>query len=254
MLFSAPWFAASAYEQAECIECHRLGSQESTRQMDINAFRDSVHGKDTECMDCHTGIVDDTHQTQKGSGAVDCGTCHDTQNHHGEAKGSGRGPQCQDCHTRHEIRFKGDPASSVSATALPRTCAGCHPVECGKMDYLGWFAALEIASHPKADFGDRYEKTNCLGCHQGKGAHGDEARLKEDRCDTCHLSPDGSGALWGMIHPRADRSQQPTVFAAAVMYQIFGAGVLVLLATRLFRRMGRTSAVSTSRSSEFMRR
>jgi hypothetical protein len=236
LLLTMLWSVASAYDVADCTWCHRRGSDQSTLQIDMDAFVDSVHGKAADCMECHTGVTDDTHQTLKGSGAVECNGCHDQENRHGQAGAPDRRPQCYDCHTRHDIRPPQDSRSSVSAGVLPQTCATCHPVECGKKDYLSWLPATQIASHPKGDFGALYEKTNCLGCHQGKGAHGDGAVLNKDRCDVCHRSPGESGALWGTMHPRADHAKQPAIFAAAVMYQICGAGVLVLLLARVFRR------------------
>jgi hypothetical protein len=109
-------------------------------------------------------------------------------------------------------------------------------VECGKKDYLSWLPSIQIASHPKGDFSTRYEKTNCLGCHQGKGAHGDDAKLNNDRCDVCHQPPGKPGALWGKMHPRADYTRQPAVFAAGMIYQMLGVGVLVLLLVKVSRR------------------
>ena len=236
LLLTAFFSTVSAYEVADCIRCHRSGSDQSTRQIDLDAFMDSVHGTAAGCMECHTGVTDDTHKTLKGSGQVDCSGCHDKENRHGTAGDPGRRPQCHDCHTRHDIRPPQDFRASVSAGALPRTCAKCHPAECGEKDYLSWLPSARIASHPKGDFGTRYEKTNCLGCHQGKGAHGDDAKLSHDRCDVCHRSPGHPGAMWGMMHPQADRDKQPGIFAAAVMYQSFGAGVLVLFLVKRFRK------------------
>lgn len=196
--------SARAYEVADCIRCHRNGGKLSALHIDIDAFTKSAHGKNATCMDCHTGVKDDMHTTRKSDGAVDCTGCHDQQNRHGgTAAASVRKPQCYDCHTRHHIYPSQDPRSSVNASALPRTCAGCHPVECGKTDYLSRLLSFQIASHPKGDFGARYEKTNCLGCHQGKGAHGEDASVTKDRCYLCHRPPGTPGALWGKMHPQA---------------------------------------------------
>ena len=106
-----------------------------------------------------------------------------------------------------------------------------HPV---KPAFSVWFPAFQIASHNKADFATAYEKDNCLGCHQGAGAHGESEPINDQNCYQCHLSPEAAGAMWGMMHPTADRKTQPTVFAAASIYQVFVVIGLVVLLGKLF--------------------
>ena len=210
----------------DCVQCHRQGGEGSARQISIGEFQDSVHGTITTCQDCHTGIQDETHAMVKGSGKVDCSGCHVQKNHHGVSSPINRRPQCETCHTAHAIRKKGDPRSSVHPRNLMTTCKGCHPPECGEHDYLSVFPSLKIGSHRKQDLSQLYDKDNCLGCHQGHGAHGDDSVLNDQTCYLCHFSQAGRLPLLGYIHPRPDREKYPSVFAAAIIDQIFFGGLV----------------------------
>jgi hypothetical protein len=224
--------AAAAYTAEECLGCHSRGGL-SRLTISPAEFRNSAHGKDLQCQDCHTGVRDEAHKTRPGSGAVRCATCHDQGNLHGQAAGGRPRPQCHDCHTRHGILAKTDPRSSVHAERLPVTCKSCHPRECGETDYWSRLVALRIKSHKKQDFSGDYQDTNCLGCHQGQAAHGEKGLLNNQTCFKCHQPVQGRGPLWGSIHPRADR--EPTLFTAGLADQ---AG-LGLLAVGAFLVIGR---------------
>jgi hypothetical protein len=212
---------AQAYTPEDCIECHRMGSEESGLQISVETFNASVHGEEATCLDCHTGVVDDEHESTEGSGAVDCGECHEQENRHGGNGPEEQRPLCHDCHSRHNMLTKTDPASSVHPEQLPATCAGCHAAASGETGFFSWFPAFRIASHNKADFAVAYEKDNCLGCHQGAAAHGESEPINAQECQKCHFSKETAGAMWGDMHPIADRSVQPAVFAAASIYQLF---------------------------------
>lgn len=221
---------AAAYTPEDCIECHRTGSEESELQMSVKAYEASVHGEEATCLECHTEVVDDEHLSTEGSGAVDCSACHEQENQHGLNGADEQRPQCHDCHTRHEMLTKTDPASAVHPDQLPTTCAECHASASGETGFFSWFPAFQIASHNKADFATAYEKDNCLGCHQGAAAHGESEPINEQECHKCHLSPEAAGAMWGVMHATADMNTQPAVFAAASIYQVFVViGIVVLL-------------------------
>ena len=152
---------------------------------------------------------------------MDCSACHEQENRHGLNGPEEQRPQCHDCHTRHHILSKTDPASAVHPDQLATTCAGCHPVASGETDFFSWFPSFQIASHKKGDFAPPIKKTNCLGCHQGAGVHGESAPINDQNCYKCHLLADSAGAIWGEMHPKADMKSQPTIFAAASIYQVF---------------------------------
>jgi hypothetical protein len=204
-----------AYSPEACIQCHRQGARESSLHISIKDFRNSAHGKVLECEDCHTNIIDASHITLIGSSAVSCRECHEQENRHGVSSGREPRPKCYTCHTRHHILGKEDPASSVYPEALKKTCAGCHPSECGHQDYLSWFLSLQVVSHGKADLSKSYGRDNCVGCHQGSAAHGEKGSIDSQDCFKCHQS------MWGLIHPKANPEKDPALFAAALSYQAF---------------------------------
>lgn len=241
VLILATVHSAFAYTPEDCIECHREGSSESTLQIAIGEFNASIHAEEASCQDCHTMVEDESHETTPGSGAVDCSSCHEQENRHGRGSESGTRPQCYSCHTRHGMLAKDDPRSSVYLKQLKETCRSCHPRECGQTDYLSWLPSLQVASHGKQDFSQIYERTNCLGCHQGVGAHGVQEILTDQTCFTCHVFLDGQNKLQGYIHSKADARLQPGVFAAAYIYQGF-LGVLILGGFAFFIRKLSTKA------------
>jgi hypothetical protein len=222
--------AATAYTPEDCIECHRTGSGESGLHISVEEYEASVHGPEITCLECHTGVVDEQHESTKGSGAVDCSACHEQENRHGLNGPEERRPKCYDCHTRHHMLSKTDPASAVHPDQLATTCAGCHPAASGESDFFSWFPSYQIASHNKGDFATAYNKANCLGCHQGAAVHGESTPIDDQNCYKCHQSQDAASAMWGYMHPKPDMKTQPTVFAAASIYQVFIAlGLIVLL-------------------------
>ncbi|MCU0579784.1 MAG: hypothetical protein MUF69_09600 [Desulfobacterota bacterium] len=229
LLFSS---AAAAYTEEECLGCHSRGGL-SRLMISPTEFRNSAHGKDLKCLDCHTGVRDEAHQTRPGSRAVRCGSCHDQGNLHGGAAVGRPRPRCHDCHTRHGILPKTDRRSSVHAERLPATCKSCHYRECGERDYWSRLVGLRIKSHKKQDFSRAYQDTNCLGCHQGQAAHGEQGLLNNQTCFKCHQPVQGQGPLWGSVHPRADRKS--ALFAAAMADQA-GLGLLAIGAVLVIGR------------------
>ncbi|MBI4767046.1 MAG: hypothetical protein HY787_21065 [Deltaproteobacteria bacterium] len=234
--------SAWAYTMNECLGCHGQAGT-ATHTISMTEFKNSAHGKDLSCLDCHTKVKDESHQTRMGSGAVQCGQCHDQENRHGlEVNGRPR-PQCHDCHTRHGILPKADPKSSVHPDRLPVTCKTCHPRECGGTDYWSQFLSLRVKSHKKQDFSRAFQDTNCVGCHQGKAAHGENPPINNQSCYKCHQPVQGKGPLWGSIHPRADWKRQPALFASAVADQaglgLLAASVLLVIVRWLIQTIRR---------------
>lgn len=231
-----------AYTSEDCMNCHREESAESILHISIKDFQASIHGSEITCQDCHTGVKDEAHEGEKGSGAVDCNECHDQENRHGIGSKK-KHPQCYTCHRRHSTLSKDNENSSVHPDRLTQTCKECHPVECGKTNYLTWLPSLRIATHNKQDLSQAYEKRNCIGCHQGEAAHGGQEPINDQGCYECHLSKNGNSALWGYIHPKADLNEQPVIFAAAALYQISMValmyGLLKFLFGKFYRRTKR---------------
>jgi NAD-dependent SIR2 family protein deacetylase len=233
-----------AYTTEECLGCHGTGNPKTSKQLSGSEFLKSVHGQNVSCQECHLGIRDQDHQQIKGSGRVDCRACHEQENRHGLSalrKGSLL-PTCQTCHTRHGILKKENPASTVNPENLTETCRGCHPRECGERDYWTYLPSLQVASHAKQDFSRLYRKSNCLGCHQGQAAHGEEQPLNSQTCSKCHGDLGKKASFLGTIHPPADLKTHPAFLASMVMDQalliLLGLGGIVFLLAR-FRKSRR---------------
>jgi hypothetical protein len=214
-----------AYTPQDCIRCHSQDSKESALHISIGQLQGSVHGRAITCMDCHTGIEDSGHVTSKGSGAVDCGLCHEQQNRHGAPLKDKNRPRCHSCHTRHRILGTEDKASTVHPDQLKKTCSGCHPEECGQVGYFSYLPSQRVRSHKKGDFSQDYKKDNCIGCHQGQAAHGETEPINGQNCYICHARGQNRSTVLGHIHAKADLKKQPVIFVAATVYQ----GFLVLL-------------------------
>jgi hypothetical protein len=193
----------------------------------VDAFKASAHAKEElSCLDCHTGVVDDSHLETVGSGAVDCVQCHEKENRHGVQVLENR-PKCYSCHTRHRIFARDDERSPVNPQQLRSTCQACHPAECGQTDYLSFLPSLQVGSHKKQDFGRNYSRFDCIGCHQGMASHGKDEIISEQNCHKCHRSRQSESLLMGYIHPQADPLMQPLIFSAGILYQI--AAVILLI-------------------------
>ena len=217
---------AWAYTQEDCIRCHGEEGKGSVLHISLTEFRNSVHGSEFTCQDCHRGVLDERHELIKGSGAVDCDECHDQENLHGISAENRERPQCYSCHGKHDILGKDNRASMVSQDRLKDTCKGCHPQECDETGYIEWLPSLQIRSHKKQDFSRDYSRSNCIGCHQGLAAHGEEGPVDDQDCHVCHMDLKGREALMGYIHPGMDSGPRPMILSAGVVYQLF---ILVLL-------------------------
>ena len=218
-------YSSWGYTPEDCVRCHEPGSTESTLHISIEEFRASAHGEETTCPECHTGVVDEAHETTRGSGAVNCDDCHEQENRHGLQSIRER-PQCYSCHTRHGILGSDRKASSVNEGQLRKTCRGCHPVACGETGFLSWLPSIRIASHGKQDLSREYKKDDCLGCHQGMAAHGETDPINDRDCYRCHAPRNGKSPLLGYTHPQADPREQPAVFAAGLVYALFAVVLL----------------------------
>ena len=146
----------------------------------------------------------------KGYTADDCMACHCAKNGDStlqipvesyEASVHGRSVTCLECHTgiTNEDHMSGEGVDRVN-------CSQCHEMETGKTGLFSIFSSSRIASHKKADFRNTYTIDNCLGCHQGTGAHGETDPVNDQDCYKCH-DPNTKAAMWGSMHPETkDRS------------------------------------------------
>ncbi len=128
-------FAAVASAQtlttADCLGCHNDPSVGKVF-VDQKKFEASIHGQAIGCTDCHTDVKAYPHDPAPK--AVNCAACHADQvadyakSAHAKARAHGDtvAATCVDCHGKHDILPKSDPASRTNRFNVPRTCAGCH--------------------------------------------------------------------------------------------------------------------------------
>ena len=135
-LFVSQSFAIS---QKGCLSCHKdkelvkvdsIGKQISM-YVDVNLLKNSEH-KDLACQACHRETKSEAHIEKPK--VVDCGECHFKiykeyrEGIHGEqyAFGNKDAPNCQDCHSYHNIKKTTDPTADTYRLNVPQMCAKCH--------------------------------------------------------------------------------------------------------------------------------
>lgn len=140
-----------------------------------------------DCLDCHNA---DHKETAESSLLISYDRYRLSP--HGKALA------CLSCHTG----ITGEEHMEGGGTA-PVNCIGCHDAKKPQRNPLSRLLTFRIASHGKADLSGRYTTDNCLGCHQGTGAHGETEPVTPDNCHRCH-SPDLPSPLWGKFHSGKD--------------------------------------------------
>jgi len=80
--------------------------------------------------------------------------------------------------------------------------------------------SLHIVSHPKQDFSKTFDEGVCVGCHQGKAAHGEDFPINHQDCYKCHIPLGKKSALLGYIHTNASWNSQLVSFIAGYTYLI----------------------------------
>ncbi len=224
LFFSEP--PLHAYTTEDCIACHRTGSGKSVLLMNPEEYNRSVHAGEITCSDCHKNVIGEEHITARESGSVDCGQCHEQQNRHGVGSEKGTRPHCSSCHTRHGILKSDHEESSVHPEQLKRTCGACHAAQAGNAAFLPWLASLTVKTHGKQDLSCNYDKQDCLGCHQGQAAHGEETAINDRSCPACHFPSNDQAPLMGAIHPSAESRTTPW---NALAKGVYGLTALLLL-------------------------
>lgn len=215
---------------ARCVRCHadstamkKLGSNLPTDQWSL--LQSSVHGRRAangqenlvQCITCHGahGIVAVTNPASPVyplNVVATCSKCHSDPafmrvynpslpvdqlekyrtSIHGmrNAKGDPKPAECASCHGSHGIRAAKDARSSVYATNIPSTCAGCHSNATLMKDY-----------HIPTDQYDKFAKSvhgiallqkgdvsapACNDCHGNHGAAPPGVESVSNVCGTCH--------------------------------------------------------------------
>jgi len=191
----APQAAPKPPANEDCLACH--GDADAKRAdgrtiaVDAKRFEGSTHGP-MACVDCHADLAKLTEFPHPDTLAkVACASCHDDigskyrDSIHAWAKekaGLNVAPSCTDCHGRHDIAKKTDPASRVARPNIPTTCGRCH--EGIKQKYDAGIHAIALKR------GDSRAPV-CADCHTAHSiqrADTDAWRLSVTaECGSCHI-------------------------------------------------------------------
>jgi len=120
---------------ATCGTCHQ-GVLDKYKVGVHATARAAGNDKAPVCADCHTahGIQRTDTNSARLSVAAECGTCHSSvvasfrRTFHGKVTELGftQVAACADCHGAHDILPASNPASTVAAANLVKTCSACH--------------------------------------------------------------------------------------------------------------------------------
>jgi len=151
------------------------------------------------------------------------------------AEGKADAPFCPQCHTAHAVRRASDPDSAVNRANLDETCGACHADEARSFDVGGALARWRLSGHGKGDLANRYADDECLSCHQGEAAHGEET-VTGQRCPECHRPAAKIEAKTGGFHIRVGEKATLTGKIARIGYNLlfWGAIAVVLLLALLW--------------------
>jgi hypothetical protein len=130
VFLAATGLPALAQADDDCLLCHD--------QDDLLLIPESIHGAlEMACVDCHADLAD-VELPHEAVDAVDCGTCHDTddwtESIHGQPRQDESGDpaaSCVDCHGAHDIHPADDPTSPSYHLNISETCTRCHGPEQG---------------------------------------------------------------------------------------------------------------------------
>jgi nitrate/TMAO reductase-like tetraheme cytochrome c subunit len=180
----------------DCLACH--GEPDAKRAngtpiaVSLPAYEASTHAP-LACVDCHADLATLTEYPHADTlKKVDCAGCHSDigATYHDSIHARAReksglvvAPACADCHGRHDIRGKADPASRVSRSQVPVTCGTCHQGIRQRYDAGVHAAALRQ--------GDAHAP-GCADCHTAHAiqrADTEAARLGATaECGSCHAA------------------------------------------------------------------
>ncbi|MDT8067850.1 MAG: cytochrome b/b6 domain-containing protein [Terriglobia bacterium] len=195
-----------------CAQCHADEQKQYDSGVHAKAVKAGI-GQAARCSDCH-GSVHEILPASDPASLVNhlnipktCDKCHTktavmnptgvstapavsySQSVHGEAVagGSEKAAVCTDCHEKHAIRPANDPASSISKSNVPATCAKCHQKEATQFEKS--IHGKELAA------GDLHAPacTDCHGIHTILAPGNPQSsvsaeNLAKNTCARCHNS------------------------------------------------------------------
>ncbi len=132
-------FYAQGMADRDCLSCHEKPELKSSRDahsltVKVSELTDSRHVK-ISCSQCHAQVnASKVRPCETITEKVDCASCHAEVGQQFNVSLHGRlvankdpnGPTCKECHGRHGVKGKQDPASGTFPTNVPDLCARCH--------------------------------------------------------------------------------------------------------------------------------
>lgn len=188
--------AAAGPSNDDCLACHG-------ENVDAAAFGDSVHGF-LSCTDCHASLAEVELPHDVPVAKVDCATCHGDavesygKGVHARAREAGKGDAaaCIDCHGKHDIRSKDDPASRTYVLNIPKTCGACHGDRASSLGiregdvYDAYVVSVHGRGLIQSGLAVSAECTDCHGAHDIRPKDDPESLVNKmrvpDTCGKCH--------------------------------------------------------------------
>ncbi|MFC1533614.1 cytochrome c3 family protein [Thermodesulfobacteriota bacterium] len=109
-------------------------------------------------------------------------------------------------------------------------CGQCHEQQDRQRGFLPGLVSLQAKTHGKQDFSRDYDRGDCLGCHQGRAAHGEKTAINDRNCHKCHMPPDDQDPLLGSIHPVSGTGKG---ISTRIAWAINGSAVILALLSGL---------------------
>ncbi len=174
-----PWFEAIAYDDAECLICHKdYGRipEKAPKEVSRLLINEDLWKKDVHyeimglvCDDCHTDATPGTH-AEGGLQKVNCAECHGeeadgyykTVHWSTEVKEGRKKSDCADCHIPHAILGRSEDEAAF-VKAIQDQCLSCH--EERNPSAVGNLLLFRISAHRKSDASRRFDPNNCINCH-----------------------------------------------------------------------------------------
>jgi cytochrome b subunit of formate dehydrogenase/nitrate/TMAO reductase-like tetraheme cytochrome c subunit len=188
-----------------CASCHQ--DEADKLAASVHGGAKTRDGRAVTCTDCH-GIHDVLPPTDRDSHLHPlnvykaCGQCHfsvdpqvatvkellrepyaDDAHAHGLlTAGLISAATCVSCHGGHEIRGKGDPASTLSRQNVDKTCGACH---------VGVAEQYRQSVHAVVSSGVEHKGATCTDCHKPHAMKQADADFRSETvqaCAECHAA------------------------------------------------------------------
>jgi len=245
----------SANNDQSCLVCHRdgrlkrLSANGGLHSLYVNQEeweRDVHRKKGIKCIDCHERMTPFSHP-KEGSRKVVCGRCHpeareeNQLNIHNSFVGitDKSLPECYNCHTKHSVKAKDDPGSTINPRNIGKICYSCHQ-EIVRQSIINLLPTHIILGHRKCDVNDEFDLSLCINCHANAG-HGPLTTYPEycSRCHNTHKKP----GFFSTTHSLSSSKTQPLRFfmenlsLSLNLVLIVGALVIFLVYVIRFHKM-----------------